>query len=81
MISAELGSQLEEYVTTLVAQGRYGSKSEVIREGVRLVQDHETRRMTLSALLDDALSRSDQGQPLGSVMSRLEEKYQRQAGQ
>ena len=36
MMSAELGRQLEDYVTSLVADGRYGSKSEVLREGVRL---------------------------------------------
>lgn len=39
MISAELGQQLEAYVAKLVESGRYGSKSEVLREGVRLIQD------------------------------------------
>lgn len=39
MISADLGKQLESYVQQLVDTGRYGSKSEVLREGVRLVQD------------------------------------------
>ncbi|VVE24603.1 addiction module antitoxin [Pandoraea terrae] len=38
MISADLGQQLETYVTKLVESGRYGSKSEVLREGVRLIQ-------------------------------------------
>lgn len=37
MISADLGKQLEGYVQQLVASGRYGSKSEVLREGVRLI--------------------------------------------
>ncbi|TFE93807.1 hypothetical protein B5M44_24470 [Shinella sumterensis] len=43
MISADLGNQLESYIRQLVDTGRYGSKSEVLREGVRLVQDRETR--------------------------------------
>ena len=42
-ISAELGPQLEAYVTKLVEKGRYGSKSEVLREGVRLIQAREAR--------------------------------------
>jgi antitoxin ParD1/3/4 len=42
-ISADLGSNLESYVTSLVTSGRYHSKSEVLREGVRLVQEREAR--------------------------------------
>lgn len=37
MISADLGQQLETFVSSLVATGRYNSKSEVLREGVRLI--------------------------------------------
>ena len=36
-ISADLGETLEAVVADLVKNGRYGSKSEVMREGVRLV--------------------------------------------
>lgn len=53
MISAELGKQLEGYVAKLVKNGRYHSKSEVLREGVRLVQEREARL----AALDSAISR------------------------
>ncbi|MBA4042284.1 MAG: type II toxin-antitoxin system ParD family antitoxin, partial [Sphingobium sp.] len=35
MIIADLGIQLEGFVTKLVETGRYNSKSEVLREGVR----------------------------------------------
>ncbi len=34
---------LEEVIDRLVASGRYGSKIEVIREGVRLVEERERR--------------------------------------
>ena len=43
MISADLGTQLERFVAQLVETGRYNSKSEVLREGVRLVQEREAR--------------------------------------
>ena len=47
MISADLGQQLEVFVKQLVASGRYGSQSEVLREGVRLIQDREARLAAL----------------------------------
>jgi antitoxin ParD1/3/4 len=53
MISADLGAQLESFVAKLVESGRYGSNSEVLREGVRLVEEREKRL----ALLDAALER------------------------
>jgi antitoxin ParD1/3/4 len=40
-VSADLGVKLEKYVVKLVKSGRYNSKSEVIREGLRLLQDKE----------------------------------------
>ena len=48
-MSADLGQQLESFVTSLVPTGRYNSKSEVLREGVRLIQDRETRLAALDA--------------------------------
>jgi antitoxin ParD1/3/4 len=48
--SVALGN-LESVVDSLVASGRYNSKSEVIREGIRLVQEREKRL----ELLDEAL--------------------------
>ena len=47
--SADLGKALEKFVTKLVATGRYHSKSEVLREGVRLIQERETRLAALDA--------------------------------
>jgi antitoxin ParD1/3/4 len=53
MISADLGARLEDFVSKLVESGRYGSKSEVLREDVRLIEEREKRL----ALLDPALER------------------------
>ena len=52
-ISAELGQKMESYVASLVETGRYNSKSEVLREGIRLVQDRESKL----AVLDAAIAR------------------------
>ena len=54
-ISADLGEKLEAVVNDLVANGRYNSKSEVLREGVRLVQEREAALLELYAKLDEGL--------------------------
>ncbi|AMB84597.1 addiction module antitoxin [Pseudomonas agarici] len=77
MISAELGKPLENYVTQLIESGRYGSKSEVLREGVRLVQERETRLAALDASIARGLGDSDAGRvkPAQKVFDRLAAKY------
>ncbi|NLS20014.1 type II toxin-antitoxin system ParD family antitoxin [Rhizobium sp. P40RR-XXII] len=77
MISADLGKQLESYIQQLVETGRYGSKSEVLREGVRLVQDRETRLAALDASIMRGIADGDAGRtkPASGVFDRLEAKY------
>ncbi len=71
-ISAQLGPVLEDYVSGLVSQGRYNSKSEVLREGVRLVQERESRLAALDAAI--AAGRADVA--AGRVIS-IEEAFER----
>ena len=77
MISADLGQQLESYVSRLVESGRYNSKSEVLREGVRIIQDRETRLLALDASIARGLADADAGRtkPAVDVFDRLEAKY------
>jgi antitoxin ParD1/3/4 len=49
--SVDLGSKLEKFIATLIKSGRYNSKSEVLREGVRLIQERETRLASLDAAI------------------------------
>ena len=39
--SVNLGEKLESVVDDLVKNGRFGSRSEVLREGVRMVEERE----------------------------------------
>lgn len=82
MISADLGEQLERFVARLVAAGRYGSKSEVLREGVRLIQDREARLAALDAAIRRGLADAEAGRtaPAEEVFDRLEAKYRERAG-
>lgn len=77
MISADLGKQLEGFVAKLVAEGRYNSKSEVLREGVRLIQDREARLAALDASIARGIADADAGRttPAEEVFDRLEAKY------
>ena len=78
MISADLGKHLESYVASLVETGRYNSKSEVLREGVRLVQEREARLTLLDQAIESGIAAADAGQmvPAGDVFARLERKYE-----
>lgn len=77
MISADLGKLLEGYVSELVAAGRYNSKSEVLREGVRLIQERETRLAALDASIARGLADFDAGRTVSAelALGRLERKY------
>lgn len=59
--SVDLGRQLEGVVTRLVADGRYNSRSEVMREGVRLIHERETRLAALDASISRGLADADAG--------------------
>ncbi|VVE11914.1 addiction module antitoxin [Pandoraea capi] len=78
MISAELGQTLESYVAERVEKGQYGSKSEVLREGVRLVQDRKTQFAAPGAVIEKSIADAEagRGQPAADVFDRLEKKYQ-----
>ena len=73
-VSADLGEALENFVTKLVASGRYHSKSEVLREGVRLIQEREARLAALDAAIARGLDDADAGRVRSSseVFDRLE---------
>jgi antitoxin ParD1/3/4 len=77
MISADLGQQLEQFVARLVETGRYNSKSEVLRAGVRLIHEHETRLASLDASIARGLADADAGRtaPVDTAFDRLEAKY------
>ncbi|RWM07433.1 MAG: type II toxin-antitoxin system ParD family antitoxin [Mesorhizobium sp.] len=80
-ISADLGHVLEDVVNRLVSTGRYNSKSEVLREGVRLVEEREKRLAALDAALARGLADADDGRvkPAEDVLERLEAKYKAMA--
>lgn len=77
--SANLGQHLEQYVSELIKNGRYQSRSEVLREGIRLVEEREKRLVALDAAIERGLANADAGQvkPVREVADRLVAKYRK----
>jgi antitoxin ParD1/3/4 len=75
--SVDLGTRLEKFVERLVKSGRYNSKSEVLREGIRLIQERETRLAAVDLAIARGLADVKAGRvkPLDEVFHRLEAKY------
>ncbi|WP_269931198.1 type II toxin-antitoxin system ParD family antitoxin [Aminobacter sp. HY435] len=76
--SYTLGAHFEGLVRDLVDSGRYASASEVLRDGLRLLEEREDRRQAkLEALRDAVREGIESGEPeafdFQSFMSELHE--------
>jgi antitoxin ParD1/3/4 len=54
-MNVSLGEHWEKFVETTVQEGRYGSASEVVREGLRLVEEREAKLTALRARLNASI--------------------------
>lgn len=55
-MNVSLGDRWEKFVENTVRSGRYGSASEVVREGLRLVEEREARLSALRDRLDQSIA-------------------------
>ncbi|MGE6740877.1 type II toxin-antitoxin system ParD family antitoxin [Allorhizobium pseudoryzae] len=76
-----LGPRLERYVTDLVDTGRYKSRSEVLQEGVRLVEERENRLVALDEAISRGIADAQAGRvrTIDDVERALMDRYQGQA--
>jgi antitoxin ParD1/3/4 len=80
--SYALGERFEAFVDAQVKSGRYNNASEVVRAGLRLLEDNERlRELKLAELrrLVDEGRLSGEGRPAEDVFARLEAKYRAMA--
>ncbi|MBY0620303.1 type II toxin-antitoxin system ParD family antitoxin [Sphingomonas ursincola] len=56
-MNVSIGERWEGYVEALLKTGRYASASEVIREGLRLVEERETKLAALRETIETSLAR------------------------
>ena len=55
-MNVSIGERWEKFVATAVALGRYNSSSEVVREGLRLVEERESKLLALQETLIQSIS-------------------------
>jgi antitoxin ParD1/3/4 len=79
--SVNLGEQLEAFVAEAVKTGRYGSRSEVLREGVRLVQEREAQLEKIKKAVARGIADAEAGRVVDAeiVFERLIRKYEAMA--
>jgi antitoxin ParD1/3/4 len=58
--SVALGDHFSTFVQQQIADGRYGNVSEVVRAGLRLLEEHEAKHKALQAAIQEGL---DSGPP------------------
>ena len=55
-MNVSIGERWEDFVERAVKSGRYSSASEVVREGLRLVEERETKLQALRRTLDASIA-------------------------
>lgn len=76
--SVALGHHFETFLRTQVESGRFNNASEVVRAGLRLLEETEQRKqLELDALRAEIAAgrASGPGKPAAEVFKRLETKY------
>jgi antitoxin ParD1/3/4 len=73
-MNVSLTPELEEFVGAKVGSGRYSSASEVVREALRLLEEHDSARAAQLAEFNHELGRRlaslDRGETVDPVESR-----------
>jgi antitoxin ParD1/3/4 len=59
-MNVSIGERWQGFVERVVSDGRYGSASEVVREGLRLVEEREAKLLALRATLDASIAQGAQ---------------------
>ena len=82
-MNVSLTPELEEFVSTKVQTGRYNSASEVVREALRLLEEHDLARTTQLAEFNRELGRRLAGLDRGEVVdpAAARARLQRKSGQ
>lgn len=70
--SINLGNHFDDFINQQLSCGRYGSASEVIRAGLRLLEEHEAKLSALRAKLTEGEQSGYAEYTLGSFIDELD---------
>lgn len=75
MASISLGEHVERFAQEQISQGRYQNVSEVVRAGLRMLEDYEMKRQerlrSLKAKINDAWNDPSPSQPAADAFGRI----------
>lgn len=70
--SVTLGAHFEQFISEQMTQGRFGSASEAIRAGLRLLEEHEAKLSILRLALKDGENSGRAEYTLQSLLNELD---------
>ena len=76
--SMSLGDHFASFINTQVQTGRYGSASDVVRAGLRLLEEHEAK---VKALQDALIEGEQSGEPQPFDFNKFKERKRVQLDQ
>ena len=73
----DLGDELERAIARMIREGRFASRDEALREGVRGLVDRDAKVATIEQAVRVGLADAEAGRvrPAGEVFDRLSAKY------
>lgn len=72
--SVSLGPHYEKFISNQVSQGRFGSASETIRAGLRLLEERETKLSLLRRALIEGEESGTADYSLKTLIDEIDEK-------
>ena len=70
-MNVSVGKRWEEFIDALVKSGRYASATEVIREGLRLVEEREAKFNSLRETIEASLAEGGEN-TIAEARARIE---------
>ena len=72
--SISLGEHFDSFIDTQLETGRYASTSEIVRAGLRLLEEEETKLLNLQKLLEEGERSELVGYSLDALIEDLDGK-------
>ncbi len=78
--SVDLGDHLTSFVESQVDRGRYSNKSDVVRAGLRLLEEHEAKLAVLRAALTEGEQSGISPRTVSDIWAAVKEEQRREIG-